>query len=149
MEFPGQHFDCDIASEHAVARLVHLAHATDSQQAEDAIRAKLAAQQRWTIALNQYATEQLQSWPLAKVYDPRRVWQQRLDFLPKRLVVRARLTQERHTLVWCPIERRFKQTIDGSPTLFHWNVAHRRIGRSSLTHGPLGEATRGLLPTRG
>src|SRR5215471_5696419 len=134
MEFPGQHFDCNIASEHAVARLVHLAHATDSQEAEDAIRAELAAHQ---------------SWPLEKVSGPRRVCQQRLDFLPKRLVVRARLTQERHTLVWCPIERRFKQTIDGSPTLVHWNVAHRRIGRSSLTHGPLGEATRGLLPTRG
>jgi hypothetical protein len=59
MERPGQHLDRNVTPALAVARPVHLAHATDGQHAEDAMGTELAAQQRWILALNRHATEHL------------------------------------------------------------------------------------------
>src|SRR5262245_56411636 len=151
MELPGQHLDRHVASKHAVARPVHLAHATDGQHAENAIGTELAAQQRWMIALNLYAAKDLQSWPFEKVTGTCRVRQQRLHFLAKRLVVGTCLVQERSTLMRFSIERFSQKSIDDGPAFVAHPVATCVACGCLLTarESPRGATRHAPSPTRG
>jgi hypothetical protein len=110
-----------------------------------------AAQQRWIVALDRYATQHLQSRLFEKVAGTRRVRQQRLDVLAKRLVVGTCLVQERSALMRFPIERFSQKSIDDRPAFVVHLVATcvacgcllaaRESPRGATRHAP--------WPTRG
>ena len=74
--------DRHVAGERRIVRSIDLAHATDTQHAENAIGTELVAHQGWITPLNGHSPHKLQRRPFEKLTSTARVRKQRLDLLP-------------------------------------------------------------------
>jgi hypothetical protein len=104
--------DGDVTTELRILRTIHVAHAAGAKERDDAMGAKLSADQRLIAVFGSY---ELQRRRVQKVTRTACVREQRFDLASKRFVTRARLVQKGRTFIRRAFERRLEQTIDSGP----------------------------------
>jgi hypothetical protein len=108
-----QNLDRDVSPELAVARAIDLAHAASAERGDDRVRAEVTVQQRLFAVCNR--GEAGARWLFEKPRGSGLELQQRLDFLPQRVVSVSGFLQERAALLRGTLKRRMIDGRDAMP----------------------------------
>ena len=96
-----------------VARAIHLAHATATEQVDDAILTKAVADWQLMVVRGR-SPDHIVRGAIEEVFCLR-VCKQRFDFPAQRLIAGARLAQERRSFLRVPLEGRFEDAVHRCP----------------------------------